>query len=908
MIRSLSSLFKSLMGLLLVLFMFSSCGNLKYLKVESTEGEPHKRKFVDHWVHKNKIKYAKQAYDLGEDAENIDYELQSTILQQPDKSPLKGFRKFIYHTTDSVSVRYVFDKQANEYVADTVRRQQRAVKLWLHNSLGSPPTIYDSTLTQRTQKSMLSLLHQRAFFDAQVTYDIQFKRHKTFITYHIVTGKPLLIDSLQYYSKDTVLQEIIRSIQPSTLLKKDAILTAELVAAEKQRITLAVRNQGYFDFTWKYIVAQADTVNARKVDPVKGGLFAANQQGEPRANVYMEILPYSDTSIMHPKYKICNVYITPNEFILKPHQQRKIYKDSFFIIERITSEKVKTIRLFKGASLLPTDTIVKTIPHKQYTTYVVKRNIKRFKRVTLRDLNEMQPNDRWVHTVLRKKYTQEKDFFIRDRILSEALAVESGDYYNYNATQQSVKNINNLAVFRFPRIEYVPSETGGSTCLDCIVKMQPGKKQNLGADFEVNFNSTTANSVGFAVNPSYRNRNLFKGAETLEFNLFAGVDFKIDKDTTTATDESSLFEQRINLIDINGDVSMYFPRFLGINALERAFEMENTVTKASIGGRYLKQSTDFSISSIYAKFGYLWNHGRKHQFSWNPILVSLTFKPVLDPSFRQLLADNNVVLLNSLEQEYLLPSMDFSHSYTSDLTKSGLWKVKTFLEVSGNLLNLVDLAINPNEKLKIGGINYSQYFRAEVDARHSFQINRKTSLVSRINVGILVPYGNSEAESVPFIKRFTLGGPTSMRAWNLRYLGPGDQADIPGAEFQMGDIKLEFNTEYRFMFNSWIGGAFFTDIGNVWLFKGNRTSRGLPYDNPNDGAFTTEFYKELAVAGGFGVRFDFSFFVFRLDLALQLREPQGYLLRDNGTTQYWNFEPFVFTNRHRFVLAIGYPF
>ena len=220
----------------------------------------------------------------------------------------------------------------------------------------------------------------------------------------------------------------------------------------------------------------------------------------------------------------------------------------------------------------------------------------------------------------------------------------------------------------------------------------------------------------------------------------------------------------------------------------------------------------------------------------------------------------------------------------------------------------MDLIVEPNRPLRIFDVDYSQYIRTEIDLRYSYKINRKHQVISRLLAGIIVPYGNSLNNEIPFTKRFTLGGPSSMRAWNLRYIGPGNVESIPNAEFQMGDIRLEWNLEYRFMFNSWIGGALFTDIGNIWNLSPSPTSNTFPNQLERTGHFTTNFYEQLAIGAGVGLRFDLSFFIFRIDFALQLRDPQGYGIANDGTTQYWNFDPFVFENRNKFIIAIGYPF
>jgi outer membrane protein assembly factor BamA len=178
--------------------------------------------------------------------------------------------------------------------------------------------------------------------------------------------------------------------------------------------------------------------------------------------------------------------------------------------------------------------------------------------------------------------------------------------------------------------------------------------------------------------------------------------------------------------------------------------------------------------------------------------------------------------------------------------------------------------------------------------------------------GAAIPFG--ESSRVPYSRQFFLGGPSSMRGWNMRELGPGKLRPISGALFQLGDIRFETNLEYRFKFNSWIGGAFFADAGNIWLAKSvlyQETFLNQPYET---GAFNSRFLEELAVDVGFGLRLDFTFFVFRFDVAFPVRNPSGFAIIDtNGLTQYVDgagnqqFWKFDYSNAN-FLLAVGYPF
>ena len=204
-------------------------------------------------------------------------------------------------------------------------------------------------------------------------------------------------------------------------------------------------------------------------------------------------------------------------------------------------------------------------------------------------------------------------------------------------------------------------------------------------------------------------------------------------------------------------------------------------------------------------------------------------------------------------------------------------------------------------------------FRSVHDLRYYHTLNEKHSIVYRVMGGIAVPLKN--LSSIPFERSFFAGGANGNRAWQARTLGPGAYYDPNNFFDKIGDIQLEGNIEYRFKLISPFEGALFTDVGNIWV---------LNEDNRPGSQFKADkFLGEIAVGGGIGLRVDFSFFIIRLDVATQIKNPelpQGerwlYQKKDiyNNNIEIQNLSkpenaqlsPFKWTQQ--FNLGIGYPF
>jgi outer membrane protein assembly factor BamA len=154
-------------------------------------------------------------------------------------------------------------------------------------------------------------------------------------------------------------------------------------------------------------------------------------------------------------------------------------------------------------------------------------------------------------------------------------------------------------------------------------------------------------------------------------------------------------------------------------------------------------------------------------------------------------------------------------------------------------------------------------------------------------------YGNSD--QIPFERKYFSGGANGIRAWPIRTLGPGSFKANPN-EFpnQSGDIKLEANAEYRFKMLGSLEGALFFDMGNIWSIRDNRVGTEFNFRS---------FYKEIALGSGAGLRYDFSYVILRLDLAVKMHDPS---LTEGA--RWISPGDYLKKGNVNFVFGIGYPF
>jgi outer membrane protein assembly factor BamA len=214
-------------------------------------------------------------------------------------------------------------------------------------------------------------------------------------------------------------------------------------------------------------------------------------------------------------------------------------------------------------------------------------------------------------------------------------------------------------------------------------------------------------------------------------------------------------------------------------------------------------------------------------------------------------------------------------------------------ELAGNLLantsGLLGLKKNTDNQFEIFNVAYSQYVKTEFDYVKHWDLGKKNVFALRSYFGIAIPYGNST--SIPFSKSFFAGGANDNRAWTAYSLGPGSSETTN--EFNEANLKLVFSLEQRFNIFDNLNGAVFLDAGNIW---------NVLDDVEDDNATFTSFnsLKDIAIGSGFGLRYDFSFFVFRFDVGCKTYDP-SYMDQDRWFNDY-NFGNAVYN------IGINYPF
>ena len=501
-------------------------------------------------------------------------------------------------------------------------------------------------------------------------------------------------------------------------------------------------------------------------------------------------------------------------------------------------------------------------------------------------------------TVVRRNYTviySGKRQPIRRSAITRDMKLRPKQLYSYENYQHTLNTLTSKGLFSRVDLTFQPRDTTAACdTLDMTLNCVFDKPYDF--YIETNMVGKTTGRVGPELVMGLTKRNAFRGGEKLSIDLKGSYEWQTGHKADGTSSEINSYEYGI-------DVSLEMPRLLflpnktrrktvgGTVIRKRFYATPNTLLKASRST--LSRSGFFKRNIVSGELTYTIQPSATVMHQFSPLILQYEYMKSRTDAFLEVLEKSPYLMVSMADQ--FVPKMRYTLTRQSAPGSPDplYWTVS--VSEASNILSLGYLAFGKKwgEKGKTLFKNpYAQFFKIETDIRKTWTLSGKNTLVAHAGGGIVWSYGN--AQSSPYSEQFYVGGANSIRAFNVRSIGPGTyHTDKSGLSYmdQTGDIKLQFNLEYRpHLFGS-LYGALFLDAGNVWAMRddGYRAGGKLHLKN---------LLKEMALGTGVGLRYDLDFFVLRLDWGVGLHLPYR--------SGFYNMP--TFKDSHSLHFAIGYPF
>ena len=723
---------------------------------------------------------------------------------------------------------------------------------------GEPPALAEQKSIEKSNLRIKSHYFNQGYFNVKSTFKIDsIAPKKAKVKYTLTTGQPFMLDTIKTSILTPALDSLYNTNKSASLLKSGKQYKTSDFEEERSRITTHFRNNGAYDFQPTFINFDIDTLN-----------------GNYKTNVNLKIENFSYSEGDSIKTKPFNLY---------PISEVNIYtdfnpKDTAKVVEKKTT--FSNFNLFSKGKL---------------------------------------------------KY--------KPKAITDAVFITKGSLYSDTKTNLSTRYLSNLRVFNYPTIKYKinPNDSIHQSLIADIYLIQ---REKYSFGYGIDFTHSNIQDFGISGNLSFLIRNVFNGAETFEIITRGNVGSSRD----LANPDNRFF----NVSDYGVDLKLNFPRiFMFFNTdgiipkrmipstqITMGFSKQKNIglDKENFTGamtynwtlnrntslrfdlfniQYVKNLNPDNYFNVYKSSYDVLNNLAK-SYSADPSYFDTSNNLIVPTGINSFISDvaNNVITLSSddydairsvaerairLAENNLIFASSFSISKSTkkDLNDESFHIFRSKLESAGTVLsllaNLSKETGNQNESKKIFEVAYSQYYKIELEYIKHWDLNYKKVLAFRSFVGLAVPYGNSE--SVPFSRSYFAGGSNDNRAWQSYSLGPGRTS--AKRDFNEANFKIAVSAEFRFNFFEKFNGGLFVDTGNIWNVFDNIKSEEAVFQG-------LKSLQDTAVGSGFGLRYDLSFFVLRMDFGFKTYNPS------DTSNKKW-FRDYNFANS---VVNIGinYPF
>lgn len=535
-------------------------------------------------------------------------------------------------------------------------------------------------------------------------------------------------------------------------------------------------------------------------------------------------------------------------------------------------------------------------------------------------LSDYRPNDLLSDTITTATYTLPNFIeryhqpIFKSSLLSRNITLRSGQMFRQQDYLNTLANLTKLQVWQSINIRLVENIDYADK-VDIIIELIPDKKYSYLSTVEASY-AATSNAVnalggslfGFSINVGITNKNFAREAVRMAHNLRFGIELN--------NANRNNINNPINSNDISYANNTTIPRrFLAPLLNKLALPKGESFVNAGIS--YSNRINLFTLQSVNVGVGVNASNSKGKKLIIKPINIEYSLLNKTD-SFNKLIAINPFLRYSYNTTFILGPSISYLWSQQKRLhprSVSNLRVARVNIEESGSIATLVGLLKNVS----------SSYVKLDAEFKQTISYKRDKQIALRFFAGIGVPLRGDS--SLPFFKQFFGGGSNSMRGWPVRGIGRGREKLVPLLQNifndRTGDFQFETNIELRHQIVTFIPdlfklkGAVIMDIGNVWNIKAPLNTAGTDLSKFQ----LKNFYRELGMSAGYGLRIDFSNLIIRGDFSFRFKRPEtsninnGWKLPSIGfndvlqkvfsssqSARNWRYENFNFT------LGINYPF
>lgn len=476
--------------------------------------------------------------------------------------------------------------------------------------------------------------------------------------------------------------------------------------------------------------------------------------------------------------------------------------------------------------------------------------------------------------------------YIKNHVIPSCIRARKGRTFRVNSIDRTQAALSRLGIFSTVDIQVNPLDSvtpDGEGLLDLDIYCQLDKPWEV--SFEMHGKSKSNSFIGPGIEVAATHKNAFGAGEKFKVDLYGDYEWQTSGGDYKGSD--------FNSYEFGIESNLDFPRLLAPKFLYPSRRYTNW-TRFSLSADLMNRPRFFKMAQLSAAMTWEWHGSRYSSHELSPF--KLTYNKMFSSSHEFDSAMNANPALAQSFKDVFIPKIEYTYTFDRDITRRDHITLTAGIAEAGNIASGIWSIFKSTGTKEIFGSSISQFVKAQAQVVWLRKLGIEGDLAMRLFMGAAHAYGNSS--EIPYREQFYVGGSNSIRAFAVRTIGPGkfhrEYRDRYTYYDQTGTFKFEANAEYRFPILGYFKGAVFLDTGNIWLLEDDEHRPGGQLNMKN-------FFKELAVGTGLGLRFDMSMLVVRADLGIGIHLPY-----DTGKSGYYNIPKFK--DGLAFHLAIGYPF
>ena len=184
---------------------------------------------------------------------------------------------------------------------------------------GAPLVVHDDRQVQTSAENIENHLEYIGYYGSKVTSEVEYKRNRAYVTYHVFPGKRYTIRSIDFeLPQDEAFRKEFETDKPRITIKEGQYLAESTLEAETVRSAEFFRNRGYYGFDKSFYFCEADTLSHDGTAALTMAIRDYPRNGSPEEAKPHRKFTIGNVTLSYPKEIPIRTYVLEELNVLRP--------------------------------------------------------------------------------------------------------------------------------------------------------------------------------------------------------------------------------------------------------------------------------------------------------------------------------------------------------------------------------------------------------------------------------------------------------------------------------------------------------------------------------------------------------------------------------------------------------------